>query len=105
MTPQVILPDGSSLSILSKSKENGGVMHQLQPSIIPELIARYGYGWQCAAINKELPPILRSVVVRGNIGGYGPVYEQLRELDPIQEMKVIQKLRADGYNPLLSWWL
>jgi hypothetical protein len=72
----------------------GGVMHQLQPGIIPELIARFGNGWQCAAINKELPPILRSVVVRGNIGGYGPVYEDLREADPIQEIKVIQKLRS-----------
>jgi len=94
LTPQTLVPAGSNLSILAKAKELGGVMHQLQPAIIPELIARFGNGWHCAAINKELPSILRSVVVRGNIGGYAPVYEQLRDADPTQEIKVIQKLRS-----------
>ena len=34
------------------------------------------------------------ILFRRNIGGYGPVYEQLREADPTQEIKVIQKLRS-----------
>ena len=92
LTQQALLPAGSNLSILAKAKELGGVMHQLQPAIIPELIASFGNGWQFAAINKELPPILRAVVVCGNIGGYALVYEQLSETDPTQEIKVIQKL-------------
>ena len=61
-TPQELLPAGSNLSILAKAKELGGVMHQLQPAIIPELIARFGNGWHCAAINKELPSILSHAV-------------------------------------------
>ena len=93
LTPQALVPAGSNLMILTKAKDQGGVAHPLQPAIIPELIARFGNGWHCAAINKELPSILRSVVVRGNIGGYAPVYEQLREADPTQEIKVIKKLR------------
>ena len=94
LTPQALVPAGSNLMILTKAKELGGVAHPLQPAIIPELIARFGNGWHSAVINKELPSILRAVVVRNNIGGYAPVYEQLREADPRQEIQVIQKLRG-----------
>ena len=94
LTPQALVPAGSNLMILTKAKELGGVAHALQPAIIPELIARFGNGWHSAVINKELPSILRAVVVRNNIGGYAPVYEQLREADPRQEIQVIQKLRG-----------
>ena len=93
-TPQAIVPAGTDLSILVKPKEFGGIVHQLQPAIIPEIISRFGFGWQCAAINKELPPVIRSAIVRGNIGGYGPVYDQLRDADPVMEMKMVRKLRS-----------
>ena len=93
-TPQAIVPAGTDLSILVKPKEFGGIVHQLQPAIIPEIISRFGFGWQCAAINKELPLVIRSAIVRGNIGGYGPVYDQLRDADPVMEMKMVRKLRS-----------
>jgi len=32
--------------------------------------------------------------VRGNIGGYGPVYDQLRDADPSMEIKMVRKLRS-----------
>ena len=37
---------------------------------------------------------LQHTLFRRNIGGYAPVYEQMREADPNQEIKVIQKLRG-----------
>ena len=93
-TPQAVLPEGSDLTILVKPKELGGIVHQLQPAIIPEIIARFGYKWHYSAINKELPPIIRSAIKRFNIGGYGPVYDQLREADPKAEIKMVRKLRS-----------
>ena len=59
-TLQAIVPAGTDLSILVKPKEFGGIVHQLQPAIIPEIISRFGFGWQCAAINKELPLVILS---------------------------------------------
>ena len=37
--------------------------------------------------------LLRAVVERDNLGGYGKVYEQLRANDPSSEMKVVRHLR------------
>ena len=71
-TPQVIVPAGSDLTILVKPKQLGGIVHQLQPCIIPEIIARFGFKWHYSAINKDLPPIIRSTIKCFNIGGYGP---------------------------------
>lgn len=87
------MPDGSNLTLLTTAKEFGGIVHQLQPAIIPEIIARFGFKWHSAAINIELPPIIRAAVMRGNIGGYGSVYDKLRDVEPKAELKMVRKLR------------
>jgi len=90
----VIVPAGSDLTIIVQPKQLGGIVHQLQPCIIPEIIARFGFKWHYSAINKDLPPIIRSAIQRFNIGGYGAVYDQLREADPKAEIKMVRKLRS-----------
>ena len=91
-TPQAIVPAGSNLTLLAQPKAHGGIVHRLQPVIIPEIIARFGYRWHLAAINNKLPPIIRAAVQRLNIGGYGDVYDTLRASDPGAEIKLVRLL-------------
>ena len=93
-TPQAIVPAGSNLTLLAQPKAHGGIVHRLQPVIIPEIIARFGYRWHLAAINNKLPPIIRAAVQRLNIGGYGDVYDTLRASDPGAEIKLVRNLRS-----------
>ena len=96
-TPQSVpvppVQPGDNLLKLIQPKSNGGVVHRIQPLFVPELIARCGMRWWNAETNDNATSILRRVVIDHNIGGYGPVYDALRDKDAKMQLKVLQHLR------------
>ena len=80
--------------LLAEPPKQGGIVHQLQPRLIPEIIARCGMRWWNAEANAKVPGIVRKLVIDNNFGGYGPHYDQLRQQDPKSEQKLVGHLRT-----------
>ena len=78
--------------MLVKPKSSGGIVHQLQPRLVPEIVARIGMRWWNAESNETVASVMRQLVVNHNIGGYGPSYDALRANDLKSEMTAVQHL-------------
>jgi len=89
-----VISPGSDLSLLIKSQKAGGIVKALQPILVPEIIARNGMRWWNAHCNLQVTNVLREVVVKHNLGNFGPSYDQLREAKPAQELFVLRVLRT-----------
>ena len=88
------VPAGSDLLLFLKKKTEGGIVHKIQPMVVPELVARFGLRWHNAEINESWKNMLRDVITRHNIGDYATVYEQLRSTNPSSEIRLVRGLRA-----------
>ena len=91
--PRVLASD-SDLSLLIKARKDGGIVHEIQPLFVPQIIARCGMRWWNAQFNKEITNVLREIVVQNNMGRFGEVYDKLREAKPGSEHAVIRALRT-----------
>lgn len=91
--PPVISP-GSDLTLLIKPPREGGIVYSLQPILVPEIVARCGMRWWNAHCNPDVKCVLREVVVKHNLGHFGPSYDMLRETTPASEKTVLKVLRA-----------
>lgn len=77
-------------------------MHPLQPRLVPEIIARCGMRWWNAEANAQVPSIMRQRIIDQNIGGFGPSYDKLRQVDPKAELKLVAHLRASQQHTATS---
>lgn len=91
--PLIISP-GSDLTLLTKPPKEGGIVYVLQPLFVPEIIARCGMRWWNAHCNADITNVLREIVVRHNLGQFGPLYDKLREAKPASELAVLRVLRT-----------
>lgn len=85
---------GDDLRCLMKSTSQGGIMHKLQPLIVPELIARVGMRWWNAASSKVAASVVRNAVIQSNLGSFGALFDELYEADTSSLSKLLQKLRT-----------
>ena len=88
------LQPGDSLLLLIRANKNGGIVHQLQPRLVPEIIARCGMRWWNAEATPQVASVMRQLIIDHNIGGFGPSYDKLRQANLASELKVVQHLRA-----------
>ena len=89
-----VIPPGSDLSLLKRSPAQGGIVNLIHPILVPEIVARCGMRWWNAHCNSQITNVLREVVVKHNLGNFGPSYDKLREATPASEMALLRKLRS-----------
>jgi hypothetical protein len=89
-----VISPGSDLKLLINPLKAGGIVHAIQPILVPEIIARVGMRWWNAHCNLQVTNVLREVVVKHNLGNFGPSYDQLREAKPGSEMAIPRILRT-----------
>ena len=58
--------------LLAKSNKEGGIVHALQPQIVPEIIARVGMRWWNAG---SASVAVRKAVITHNIGNFGEIFD------------------------------
>lgn len=80
--------------MLVKANQDGGIVHALQPIIVPEIIARCGMRWWNAATAHLVGSIVRSAVINHNVGNFGRVFDELYSAHPPSLKIVLRKLRA-----------
>jgi len=69
-------------------------VHELQPRLVPEIIARCGMRWWNAEATPQVASVMRQLIIDHNIGGFGQSYDKLRQANHASELKVVQHLRA-----------
>jgi len=89
-----VISEGSDLTLLINSPKDGGIVYALQPILVPEIVARCGMRWWNAHCNPVVKCVLREVVVKHNLGHFGPVYDKLHESSPASLNVVLKALRA-----------
>ena len=104
------------LLLLTRPNQEGGIVHALQPLIVPEIITRIGMRWwNCA--NAPVPGnVVRNAVINQNLGNFGGVFNELHSALPKSLKRRLVKLRmghghaskhhrdkmADGISSLFS---
>ena len=69
-------------------------MYEIQPLLVPQIVARCGMRWWNAQFNKDIANVLREIVVQNNLGRFAEVYDKLREAKPASEFSVLRVLRT-----------
>ena len=85
---------GDNFVMLIKGNKEGGIVHALQPAIVPEIIARYGMRWWNTESSKVAASVLRNAVINNNLGNYGEVFDELYEALPKSLDRVLVRLRT-----------
>lgn len=80
--------------MLTESAKSGGIVHAIHPRLVPHIIARCGMRWWNAACNPCVTSVVREVVVKNNLGNFGPSYDMLRKNKPDSEGHLLARLRT-----------
>jgi hypothetical protein len=97
------ISQGSDLTLLMKpSKEEGniqGIMYALHSIFVPKIVARCGMRWWDAHCNAQVTNVLREIVVKHNLGHFGPSYDMLREATSASDLAVLLRTKLCASNP------
>ena len=80
--------------LLTKPNKEGGIVHALQPQIVPEIIARVGMRWWNAGSASVAGSVVRKAVITHNIGNFGEIFDELHEAQPKSLQGLLRQLRA-----------
>jgi len=81
--------DEDTLRKLVHTKPLGGIVHSIQPLLVPEIVARCGMRWWNAEGNDIAAIVLRRVVIDNNLGGYGSSYDARRLKAPASRVRIL----------------
>ena len=72
--------------LLAQPNKDGGIVHALQPKIVPpEIIARIGMRWwnaSCTAVAGTLGSVVCKAVIKHNLGDFGGIFDELHDALP-----------------------
>lgn len=84
---------GQDLMALTKSHKDGGIVHAIQPIIVPEIIARCGMRWWNASSASLAGSVVRNAVIKRNLGHFGELFDEMYSVNQASLKSVLRELR------------